>query len=114
MKREDVPPGDNEAVPPPSPAYFYGAALTKAERAQLPAAYEIEGLAHEIATLRVKLNTAIGEYPADLKLISAGVDMLVKAVAAEYRLSPRSKKDLAESMAAVLNGLGDQFFPPDG
>ncbi len=112
MKHADDTPADSEATPS-SPGHFYGASLTEKERAQLPAAYEIEGLAHEIATLRVKLNTAIDEHPTDLKLISAGVDMLVKAVATQYRLSPKSKKDLAERMAAVLNSFGDHILPPD-
>lgn len=112
MKREDVTPGDNEASPP-SPGHFYGGSLTETERSQLPAAYEMEGLAHEIAILRVKLSTALNEHSGDLKLIAAGVAMLVKAVAVQYRLSPKSKKDLAERMAAVLNSFGDQFLPAD-
>ena len=52
------------------------------------------------------------EHPEDLKLIAAGVNMLVKAVAAQYRLSPKAKGDLAESITAVLNSVGDQLLPP--
>ena len=62
--------------------------------------------------LRVKLMTAIEERPEDLKLIATGVNMLVKAVAAQYRLSPKAKGELAESITAVLNNLGDQLLPP--
>jgi hypothetical protein len=112
MGRADVTPGDKEAPSSP-PTSFYGASLTDTERGQLPAAYEMEGLAHEIAILRVKLNTALGEHPLNLKLISAGVEMLVKAVATEHRLSPRARKDLADNFAAVLNSFGDQILPAD-
>ena len=61
----------------------------------------------------MKLSTAIEEHPRDLALMKAGVEMLVKAVAAQYRLSPRASKDLASRMTAVLNSLGDQLVPPD-
>lgn len=112
MGRADVTPGDDDAAAPP-PTSFYGASLTEKERSQLPAAYEMEGLAHEIAILRVKLNTTLGEHPANLRLVAAGVEMLVKALAAQYRLSPKSKKDLGERIAAVLNSFGDQWLPAD-
>jgi hypothetical protein len=39
--------------------------------------------------------------------------MLVRAVSAQYRLSPKAKKDLADSLAAVFNSLGDHILPPD-
>ncbi len=39
---------------------------------------------------------------------------LVRAVGALYRLSPKSRKDLADNPAATLNSLGDQLLPPEG
>ncbi len=96
-----------------SPRVFYGGAMTEAERLELSAAYEIEGLEHEIAALRVRLKTAIGEHPEDLALMAQGVGMLVKAVSAQYRLSPKARKDLAASIAAVLDSVGDQLLPAD-
>ena len=86
--------------------------MTEAEQEALETAQKLEGLSDEIAMLRVKLMTAIEERPEDLKLIAAGVNMLVKAVTAQYRLSPKAKGDLAESITAVLNNLGDQLVPP--
>lgn len=93
--------------------FFYGASLTEAELEAMPAAREMEGLADEIATLRVRLRTALGERPEDFKLMLDGVGMLVKAVAAEYRLSPKARKDLADNITAVLNSVGDQLLPAD-
>ena len=42
------------------------------------------------------------------------IALLVRAVATQYRLSPRARKDLADRMAAVLNSVGDQILPADG
>ncbi len=55
--------------------------------------------------------TALKERPDDLKLLVRGVELLVKAVAAQYRLSPKTRKDLADNFAAVLNSVGDQLLP---
>ena len=49
-----------------------------------------------------------------MQLLVKGLDILVRAVGARYRLSPKSRKDLAENLAAALNSLGDQLLPPQG
>lgn len=93
------------------PEDFYSRSLTEAERPHLSAARELEGVAEEIAVLRVKLQTAINKHPDDLKLLTHGIDALVRAVSAQYRLSPKARKDLADNLANVLNSLGDQLLP---
>ncbi len=98
---------------PPSPQAFYRQALTEAEQLELPAAAELQGLDEEIAVLRVKLLSALRAHPEDLRLAATGVSMLVKAVAAQYRLSPKARRDLADHFAAALNSLGDQLLPTD-
>jgi hypothetical protein len=95
------------------PKAFYAGALTEAEREHLKAARKIEGLEEEVAVLRVRLLTALKERPDDYELMMAGVGMLVRAVATQYRLSPKARKDLADRMTAVLNSLGDQLLPAD-
>ncbi len=92
---------------------FYTDALTEAERLELPAAAELQGLDEEIAVLRVKLRSALREHPEDLRLAATGVSLLVKAVAAQYRLSPKARRDLADHLATALNSLGDQLLPAD-
>lgn len=96
----------------PSVRNFYRRALTEAERLDLARAQEVEGLDDEIALLRVRLKKALEERPQDLRLLVQGLDLLVKAVATRYRLSPKAKRDLADSLAATLNSLGDQLLPP--
>ena len=54
------------------------------------------------------------ELLVDAQLSVKGLDMLVRAVGARYRLSPKSRNDLADNLAATLNSLGDQLLPPEG
>ena len=93
--------------------FFYGSSLTEAERVELEKAAEVENLDEEIAVLRVRLKTALSERPEDYALLVRGIGMLTRAVAAQYRLSPRASKDLADRFAAALNSVGDQLFPSD-
>lgn len=97
---------------------FYEKALSAAERRELPEARQMEGLDEEIAVMRVRLQQALRERPEDVELISKGLDLLVKAVAAKYRLSPKARKDLSDSIAAVVEGIGTALYPegfsPDG
>lgn len=93
---------------------FYRHALDEAERLDLERAQEIEGLDDEIALLRVRLKRAVEEDPKDVQLLVKGLDILVRAVGTRYRLSPKSRRDLAENLAATLNSLGDQLLPAEG
>ena len=93
---------------------FYRQALDQADRLDLARAQEMEGLDDEIALMRVRLKRAVEEDPKDVQLLVKGLDMLTRAVGARYRLSPKSRKDLADNLAAVLNSLGDQLLPPEG
>jgi hypothetical protein len=97
---------------------FYEKALSEAERLDLPEARQMEGLDEEIAVMRVRLKQALRERPEDMQLISRGLNLLVKAVAAKYRLSPKARKDLLDSIAGVVEGIGTVLYPegfsPDG
>jgi hypothetical protein len=110
-----VPPERTEAARPAprkvSVRNFYADGLTEAEQVALAEAAEVENLGDEIAVLRVRLKTALKDHPEDYALLVRGVGMLTKAVATQYRLSPRASKDLADRFAAVLNSVGDQLFP---
>ncbi len=90
---------------------FYTEALSEAEQLLLEKAREVEGLDEEIAVLRVRLRKALDEAPEDLRLLTQGVGMLVRAVAVQYRLSPKARRDLTDHLANLLNSLGDQLLP---
>src|SRR2546425_737119 len=79
-------------------------------------AMAIEREEWEVAALclmLVGLKAALHDRPEDLRLLERGIGMLVRAVSAQYRLSPKARKDLSDSLAAVFNSLGDHILPPD-
>jgi hypothetical protein len=88
---------------------FYRESLSEAERWER--ARQMEGLDEEVALLRVRLKEALEERPQDMQLIAKGVDLLVKAVAAKYRLSPKAQRDLSDSIAGVVRGIGTALYP---
>ena len=90
---------------------FYGSALEEAERLQLQKAGEIEGLDDEIAMLRVKLRSVVSKRKENIPLMLRGIDLLVKAVSARYRLSKKAEEDLSDSLAGVLRGVGGALMP---
>lgn len=92
-------------------ANFYAGVLDRAERARLDEAAAIEGLDDEVALLRVRLRTAVERRPEDYALMLKGIALLVRAVAARYRLSPKARQDLAESLAATIEQIGAALFP---
>ncbi len=99
--------------------YYGSLALSKAERLDLSRAGSVEGLADEIALLRAQLKRAVEASPSgakarkDLKVVTGGLETLLRAVSTEYRLSPRGRGDLADNLARVLGSLGDQLLPAD-
>ncbi|MBI4297986.1 MAG: hypothetical protein HY676_05585 [Chloroflexi bacterium] len=90
---------------------FYDAILEEAERVRLPRARRVEGLDEEIALLRVRLGSLLEGQPENLPLFLKGMEMLVKAVAARYRLSKKAEADLYQSVVGVLKGVGDMLWP---
>jgi hypothetical protein len=89
---------------------FYARALSEAERLLIAEARGVEGLDEEIALLRVKLSTALAENPDNMPLMLRAVELLVKAVGAEYRLSRKSQDNLAAAIDGVLKELGGALF----
>jgi len=92
-------------------AGFYDEALTEAERAALPLARELQGIDEEIAVVRLRLRSALEQHPEDLKLMAKGVDLLVKALSARYRLSKDEKADLSAGIKGILEEVGGNLCP---
>lgn len=97
----------------PNPRLFYEQALTEAECFDLETARQVEGLDEEIALLRLRLRRALKEHPEDMQLMTKGIELLVKAVAARYRLSPKARRDLADNLAAVVEKVGGLLYPEE-
>ena len=93
---------------------FYADVLSEASRARLEEARKLEGINEEIALLRIKLRDVMAENPNKTELMYKGIDMLMKAVATRYKLSPKSKDDLNDSIVGVINGIGRELWPEGG
>ena len=93
---------------------FYADVLSEANRARLDEARELEGIDEEIALLRVKLRDQMAQNPEKVELMYKGMDMLMKAVTTRYKLSPKSKNDLNDSIVGVINGIGRELWPEGG
>ncbi len=90
---------------------FYSDACNEAERLQLQKADGIDGLDDEIAMLRVKLYSVVSKRKENIPLMLRGIDLLVKAVSARYRLSKKAEENLSDSLAGVLRGVGGALMP---
>lgn len=90
---------------------FYAVALKEAEQAALENARELEGLDEEIAVLRVKLQTALAEHPENFTMLLRGIELMVRAVSARYRISGKGEDDLYQSVVGVLKGIGTVLLP---
>ena len=104
------------AEPPREPELqgpFYAKDMERSEQELLNEAMAIEGLEQEIALLRVRLKAAFEEEKPDLRLLTKVMNTLVRAVATQYRISPKARQDLADNLSATLNSLGDQLLPAD-
>lgn len=86
---------------------FYDAAVSQAERVDLAAAAKVEGLDQEIAILRLRLRQTLADHPENMTLMLKGVELLVKALAANYRLSKKSKNQLSQRIRTLL----EEFEP---
>ncbi len=89
---------------PPKARRFYEQALTRAERFDFRVALEVEGVDQEIAVLRLRLRTALREHPQDMQLMVHGITMLVRALAAKYRLPKADQEALADAFAGEFSG----------
>lgn len=91
----------------PTEASFYDSALTAAERSQFDEARDVEGLEQEVALLRIRLREALIDRPDDVKLLQNGVRLLVQALLAQHRLTPKQANNLGEAAANLLEEFGD-------
>ena len=85
---------------------FYVSALTEAEREHFERARRVEGIDQEIAVLRLRLRQYVDAHPDDFQLLQSGVRLLVQALLAQHRLSPKQAEGLSEAAAQLLEEFG--------
>ena len=86
---------------------FYDSALSKADVEALAEARNVEGLEEEVALLRLQLRRALKDSDADAKLLQSGVRLLVQALLAQHRVSPRQAEHLGDALNNVLEQFGE-------
>lgn len=88
---------------------FYASVLDEAE---LRAAMRVEGVDGELAALRLQLRRLLEARPEDHALMLKSVREIARTATERYRMSPKSKKELADSLADVIERIGEQLLPP--
>jgi hypothetical protein len=89
---------------------FYAPALGKSERAGFREALDLDGVAAEIALLRLLLRKAVQERPDDLLGVFKAVELLTKILGAYARFSESPGKQLAPIAAHTVRDL--DLLPP--
>jgi len=108
----------DEARPPPPDAAteepkqrrrnFYADAFD--EQALFEAA-QVEGIDDELASLRLLLLKEAKKKPQTLNRLLRGIEVVVRAAAIKYRMSPANKEDLAEAVMTVARKLREDLVP---
>ena len=96
-------------IEPPTRTSFYDSVLEAADRHDFHVAREVEGLDEEVALLRLQLRRALADRDGDIdpKVLQSGVRLLVQALLAQHRLSPRQAEHLGDAVANVLEEFGE-------
>ena len=96
-------------IEPPTRSSFYDSVLEAADRHDFHVAREVEGLDDEVALLRMQLRRALADRDGDVdpKVLQSGVRLLVQALLAQHRLSPKQADHLGEAVANVLEEFGE-------
>jgi len=92
------------------PQPFYASVF---DAADLVAASKLEGVDDELAALRVTLRDIVKEQRENYELMLKCAALVVRAAGARYRMSAKSKDELASAMAAVIEGVGVQLMPEE-
>ena len=88
---------------------FYASALSAADRVLFDEARAVDGLAEEIALLRVRLRETLSAQGEDAKLIESGVRLLIQSLLAQHRLSPQQADNLSSAFSNVVEEFGNQL-----
>ena len=91
----------------PTRATFYDSALDAADRHDFHVARELDGLDDEVALLRLQLRRALADGDVEPRVLHAGVRLLMQALLARHRLSPRQAEHLGDAVANVLEEFGE-------
>ena len=84
---------------------FYQKALGEIEQLDFELAAGVNGIDDEIALLRVKIKSILGDDPKNVRLIVEATNALERLVRTRYKISKDQRKGLKEAIGNVLRDV---------
>ncbi len=84
---------------------FYTRVLDEAEKLDMEAAADVNGIDDEIALLRVKIKSVLERDPENIKLIMQATNTLAGLVKTRYNMTGSQRKGLREAIGNVLRDV---------
>ena len=84
---------------------FYSKVLDEAEQLDFELASGVNGIDDEIALLRVKIKSILGDDPKNVKLLIEVTNALERLIRTRYKISKEQKKGLKEAIGNVLREI---------
>ena len=84
---------------------FYQEVLDEAEKLDFELAAGVDGIDDEIALLRVKIKSILGEDPRNIRLMVEVTKALERLVRTRYKISKEQKKGLKEAIGNVMRDI---------
>ena len=100
-KRANAPGGSQSA----KKQGFYSRVLDEAEKLDFELASGVDGIDDEIALLRVKIKSIMGDDPKNLKLLVEATNALERLIRTRYKITKEQRKGLKEAIGNVLKDI---------
>ena len=84
---------------------FYDKVLDEAEQLDFELASGVSGIDDEIALLRVKIKSLLGDDPTDVKLLVEVTIALERLIKTRYKITKEQGKGLKEAIGNVLKDI---------
>ena len=84
---------------------FYARVLDEVEQLDFELASGVNGIDDEIALLRVKIKSILGDDPKNIRLLVEATNALERLIKTRYRISKEQRKGLKEAIGNVLRDI---------
>jgi len=84
---------------------FYCRVLDEAEKLDFELAAGVDGIDDEIALLRVKIKSILGDDPKSIKLLIDMTNALERLIRTRYKITREQRKGLKEAIGNVLKDI---------
>jgi len=84
---------------------FYPMVLDEAERLDFELASGVNGIDDEIALLRVKIKSILGDDPKNIRLLVEATNALERLIKTRYKITREQRKGLKEAIGNVLKDI---------